>query len=103
MPEPALTDSHCHLNHPDFADDVPTRDQWDPSASAFWSTPGGKESPAEEQSENTLAGHREHLVSALQAMVDGQVSSFLFIRQGEGYESVLFSAEVVVESELNPV
>jgi hypothetical protein len=36
-------------------------------------------------------------------MVDGQVSSFLFIRQGEGYESVLFSAEVVVESELNPV
>jgi hypothetical protein len=92
----------------DFADDVPTWTKWDPSAGQYWSAPGGTgagdaislgEVAVIANQAGTISG--ASLTTALQAMVDGQVANFIFTRQDTGYEPIAFSAEVVVEFELN--
>jgi len=91
----------------DFVSDPPTWNEYDPSASAAWATPGGTGSgdaaligslDLAADSPGQLSGSA--MASALQAMVDGEEQNFLIRRSDTGPQTVSIEAELVVEFDL---
>ena len=92
----------------DFANDPPTWNEYDPSASAAWATPGGTGSgdsvfigsmslTADVPSQLSTSA----LASALQAMVGGAEQNFLIRRSDTGPETISIEVTLVVEFDLN--
>jgi hypothetical protein len=98
---------HC-LREIDFAADPPTWNEYDPSASAAWATPGGTGSgdatyigSLDLTATVTAQLSNPALTSAVQAMIDGAEQNFLLRRSDTGPEKVGISAEAVVEFDLD--
>jgi len=98
---------HC-LRSIDFVNDPPTWNEYDPSASAAWTTPGGTGSGDAEligsldlTADVPAQLSTDELTSAIQAMVDGGEQNFLVRRSDEGSETIAIEAELVVEFDLN--
>ncbi|MDY7011754.1 MAG: hypothetical protein SVV80_13535 [Planctomycetota bacterium] len=98
---------HC-LRAIDFTGDPPTWNEYDPSASGAWASPGGTgagdatyigsmslTADVTGQLSNTA------LVSAVQAMIDGAEQNFLVRRSDTGYETVGITGELTVEFDLD--
>ncbi|GAH27068.1 unnamed protein product [marine sediment metagenome] len=98
---------HC-LRHLEFADDPPTWNEYDPSASAAWSTPGGTGN-----GDATLIGSINltanvpgslsgaDLTGVLQSMIDGGEQNFLVRRSDTGAATITLSGKLVVDFDLN--
>jgi len=98
---------HC-LRSVEFSGDQPTWNEYDPSESLAWATPGGTGSGDANYlgslalTANTPASlSTSALVTALQSMVDGDEQAFLFRRNDTGTENVGISVDLVVEFDLN--
>jgi len=92
----------------DFVTDPPTWNEYDPSASAGWATPGGTgAADAVLIGSVTLTANapgsisNTALQSALQAMVDGAEQNFLLRRSDTGVETIAITASLTVEFDLN--
>ena len=91
-----------------FAADPPTWNEYDPSASATWATPGGTGSgdaiyigALDLTADVTAQLSNAALTSAVQAMIDGAEQNFLIRRSDSGPETVGISAEVSIEFDLD--
>ncbi|MHC4981555.1 MAG: hypothetical protein ACYTF6_00090 [Planctomycetota bacterium] len=92
----------------DFINDPPTWNEYDPSASGAWATPGGTGS-----GDAVLIGSMaltadvpgqlstSALASALQAMVDGAEQNYLLRRSDTGPETITIEGVLVVKFDLN--
>ena len=98
---------HC-LRPIDFTDDAPTWNEYDPSASAAWSAPGGTGAgdatyigtlTLTAGTAGALSGAA--LVAAVQDMIDGAEQNFLVRRSDTGYETIAVSGRLIVEFELD--
>ncbi len=94
---------HC-LRAIDFAADPPTWNEYDHSASAAWTTPGGTGAGdatyiGSVSLTANVAGQLSNaaLVSAVQAMIDGAEQNFLVRRSNTGYETIGITGELTVE------
>ena len=92
----------------DFVTDRPTWNEYDPSASAAWASPGGAgaDDAAWIGSVSLTAGVPGYLTGAalaeaVQAMVDGAEQNFLLRRADTGYETITLTAELTVEFDLD--
>jgi len=98
---------HC-LRPLDFVSDPPTWNEYDPDASAAWSTPGGLGS-GEATAIGTMNLTAETpgrlsnaaLTSALQAMVDGAQPHFLLRRADTGSLTVAVTGSVSIEFDID--
>ncbi len=98
---------HC-LRAIDFTGDPPTWNEYDPSASGAWSTPGGTGAGdatyvgAMSLTAN-VAGQLSNvaLVTAVQNMIDGSEQNFLARRSDTGGETIGISGQLTVEFDLD--
>lgn len=98
---------HC-LRQIDFSSDPPTWNQYDPSGSLDWSTPGGTG-----QGDSTLLGSinltantpgqlsNAAVQSAIQNMIDSAEQNFLIRRSDTGSQTIGISAQIVIEFDLD--
>ncbi len=98
---------HC-LRQIDFVSDPATWNEYDPSASAAWTTPGGTGAGDADyigyvnlSADVTGQLSNAHLASATQALIDGAAQNFLLRRSDTGPETIGISAELVVEFDLD--
>lgn len=96
------------LREIDFAADPPTWNEYDPSASGAWATPGGTGSGDADYlgsldltADVTAQLSNAALTSAVQAMIDGAEQNFLIRRSDTGPETVGMLVELVVEFDLD--
>jgi len=99
---------HRCLRAIDFVADPPTWNEYDPSASAAWTAPGGAGAgdavligslALTADTPGALTG--SPLAAALQAMIDGAEQNFLIRRSDTGPETVALTGRLLVEFDLN--
>lgn len=98
---------HC-LRAIDFTGAPPTWNQYDPSASGAWTTPGGSGAGdatyiGSMSLTANITGQLSNaaLVTAVQNMIDGSEQNFLVRRSNTGYETIGISGELTVEFDLD--
>ncbi len=98
---------HC-LRPIDYASDPPTWNEYDPSASAAWTTPGGTGNgdavylgSIALTADVTGNFSTSAFISALQGMIDGAEQSFLLRRSDTGPSTVSVTAYLTIEFDLD--
>jgi hypothetical protein len=96
------------LREVDYLDDPPTWNQFDPSASANWSSPGAA-GAADATLVDALSMTADQAASlsgqatadAMQAMVDGAPQNLLVRRSDSGGQTIALTGRLIVEFDLN--